>query len=252
LEQVRVANGRHSKRRGEHPVATLPVNNPRRILETLDSFLERETNIILFGRAALTLGFGEVGKRFGTTQDVDAILPTVEMSRIESDSQFWEAIDKTNKQLESSGLYVSHLFTDRQVALTVDWLEKTVEIPSGEYRFLRLSRPASADLILTKMMRNDREDLKDIAFILEQEPVDPIVLEGAFKNALPLEMPELQTIFVKMQPIVLSLAHVIEADRIKGGPSRESFYSLDPDWWEKMTNPPQREKENDKDLGLSL
>jgi hypothetical protein len=108
-------------------VAALPVNNPQHILKTLDSFLEKETRIVLFGRAALALGFGDEGLRFGATQDVDAILPSIEMSRIEADSQFWDAIDKTNKQLEPSGLYVSHLFTDRQVALTADWLEKVVK-----------------------------------------------------------------------------------------------------------------------------
>jgi hypothetical protein len=105
-------------------VATLPINNPKRILQTLDSFLEKQTRVVLFGRAALALGFGEGGARFGKTQDVDAILPTVEMARIESDTQFWAAIALTNKTLEPSGLYLSHLFTDRQVALTPDWLEK--------------------------------------------------------------------------------------------------------------------------------
>jgi hypothetical protein len=233
-------------------VAALPVNNPRRILEILDSFLGRETRIVLFGRAALTMGFGEEGKKFGTTLDVDAILPTVEMSRIEADSQFWEAIDRTNKQLEPSGLYVSHLFTDRQVALTKNWLEKTVKIPSEEYRFLRLSRPDAADLILTKMMRNDPEDLKDIAFILEQEAIGPAVLEGAFKNVPALEMPELQAIFLKMQPIVLDLARVIESDRMRSGQSKTPFHSLDPDWWEKISNPTPRQMDNEKDLGLSL
>jgi hypothetical protein len=137
----------------------------------------------LFGRGALTLGFGEVGNRFGATQDVDAILPTVEWAKIESDPQFWEAIDKTKRQLEPSGLYLSHLFTDRQVALTSDWLEKIVEIPSGEFKFLQLFRPSSIDLILTKMMRNDREDMADIAFILEQEVITAPSLEAAFKNA---------------------------------------------------------------------
>jgi hypothetical protein len=233
-------------------VAALPVNNPRRILEILDSYLERETSIILFGRAALTLGFGEVGKKFGTTLDVDAILPTAEMSRIESDAQFWEAIDKTNKHLESSGLYVSHLFTDRQVALTENWLEKTVKIPSEEYRFLRLSRPAAADLILTKMMRNDREDIRDIGFILEQEQIEVDVLERTFKNARTLEVPELQATFLKMQPIVLDLAHVVEAARIRNGPIKAPFHSLDPDWFEKMANPTPRQMDNEKDLGLSL
>jgi hypothetical protein len=96
-------------------MATLPINNPQRILQTLDSYLEKETRIVLFGRAALALGFGDRGARFGKTQDVDAILPMIEMAKIESDAQFWRAIELTNRSLEKSGLYLSHLFTDRQV-----------------------------------------------------------------------------------------------------------------------------------------
>jgi hypothetical protein len=90
-------------------MAASPINNPQRILQTLDSYLEKETRIVLFGRAALALGYGDQGARFGKTQDVDAILPTVEMAKIESDSQFWKAIELTNKSLEPSGLYLSHL-----------------------------------------------------------------------------------------------------------------------------------------------
>ncbi len=79
---------------------------------------------MLFGRAALAVGYGEAGTKFGVTQDVDAILPGVEMAKIESDSQFWAAIDRTNKQLEPSGLYVAHLLTDGQVALTSDGMQR--------------------------------------------------------------------------------------------------------------------------------
>jgi hypothetical protein len=87
--------------------------------------------MVLFGRAALALGYGDQGARFGKTQDVDAILPSIEMAKIESDGQFWKAIELTNKSLEPSGLYLSHLFTDRQIALTAGWLGKLVAIPSG-------------------------------------------------------------------------------------------------------------------------
>jgi hypothetical protein len=252
LEQVRFSNRRHAERWGRRKVAALPINNPRHILQTLDSYLEKETRIVLFGRAALTLGFGDFGRRFGTTQDVDAILPTVEMARIESDTQFWEAIDNTNKRLEPSGLYVSHLFTDRQVALTVDWLDKTVKIPSDEYQFLRLLRPSSLDLILTKMMRNDREDLGDIRFILEQENISPSSLESAFRSARELEVPELQAIFLKMQPVVHDIALAIDGNRSSGGISGPSSYPLDPDWWSKLTNEMPQKRSLEKDRGLSL
>src|SRR5579863_7239140 len=111
-------------------MAASPINNPQRILQTLDSYLEKETRIVLFGRAALALGFGEFGARFGKTQDVDAILPMVEMAKIEADAQFWKAIDLTNRSLEPSGLYLAHLFTDRQIVLTPNWLDKISAIPS--------------------------------------------------------------------------------------------------------------------------
>ncbi len=233
-------------------MAALPVNNPQHILKTLDSFLEKETRIVLFGRAALALGFGDEGLRFGATQDVDAILPSIEMSRIKADSQFWDAIDKTNKQLEPSGLYVSHLFTDRQVALTADWLEKVVKIPSEHYKFLRLYRPSTADLVLTKMMRNDKEDLKDIAFILEQGAINGTPLKEAFNRAQMLEVPDLQAIFVKMQPIVLSLSRAIELNRSKGASPNSAFYSMDPDWWEKLTNEPSQQRTPEKERDISL
>ena len=79
-------------------MAELPVNNPERILRILDSYLEKETRIVLFGRAALALGCEKLGSKFGKTMDVDAILPTVERGKIEADAQFWNAIEQTNKR----------------------------------------------------------------------------------------------------------------------------------------------------------
>ena len=174
------------------------------------------------------------------------------MAKIESDNQFWKAIESTNKVLEPSGLYLTHLFTDRQVALTPDWLEKVVPIPSESYRCLRLFRPSAIDLILTKMMRNDAQDLEDIRFIMEQESIPSAVLSAAFQRVLPLGVIELQDIFVKMQPIVLNLALEIEVGakaKNKGGPSS---ISLDPDWWAKLTNPPRSSKGIEKDREIEL
>ena len=153
-------------------MAQMPLSNPEGILRVLDSHLERETRIVLFGRAALAMGFGPAGIQFGKTMDVDAILPTVEMERIEADDQFWKAIELTNKSLVPDGLYISHLFTDKQVALTPDWLSKIVPIEARGFKNLRLFRPSSVDLVLTKMMRNDRQDIEDIRFIFAHETVE--------------------------------------------------------------------------------
>jgi Nucleotidyltransferase of unknown function (DUF6036) len=187
-------------------MAELPVNNPERILRILDSYLEKETRIVLFGRAALALGYGISGSQFGKTMDVDAILPTVEMGKIEADAQFWKAIELTNKHLLPEGLYVSHLFTDEQVALTPNWLDKIVPIAVTDLRHLRLFRPSSTDLILTKMMRNDRQDIEDIAFVLSREKIDAEDLDKAFASVKPLELIELRRIFSEMQPKVRDMA----------------------------------------------
>jgi hypothetical protein len=187
-------------------MAQMPLSNPERILRVLDSHLERETRIVLFGRAALAMGFGSAGIPFGKTMDVDAILPTVEMEKIEADDQFWKAIDLTNKSLVPDGLYISHLFTDKQVALTPDWLSKIVPIEANGFKHLRLFRPSSVDLVLTKMMRNDRQDIDDIRFILEHERVERADIEKAFAAVKPHEVRELQQIFVEMQPLVRGMA----------------------------------------------
>lgn len=233
-------------------MVALPVNNPQRILADLDSNLERQTRVVLFGRAALALGFGEAGARFGATKDVDAILPSVEMARIESDAQFWTAIERTNKSLEPLGLYLTHLFTDKQVALTGGWLEKIVTIPSNDYRFLRLYRPSAVDLILTKMMRNDPHDLDDIRFILSQERVSATALDQGFLEAGSLDIPELQAIFVRMQPGVREMAKAIEASRIAKERPETPHLSPEPDWWSELTEPTPSKGTVDKDRGIEL
>jgi hypothetical protein len=227
-------------------VATLPINNPRLILQALDSHLERQTRVVLFGRAALALGFPDSGGRFGATKDVDAILPNVEMAQIESDDQFWKAISDTNKGLEPSGLYLTHLFTDKQVLLTPGWYEDIVSIPSDDYRFLRISRPSAIDLILTKMMRNDEQDLEDIRFIMLNEKISPKSLKLAFQSISPHEIAELQAIFLKMQPIVLNLA--LEIESIPFDASR----SLDPEWWSKLTDQQKGDRSFEIDREMDL
>ena len=73
------------------------MNHPEHILRTLDSHLLKPTRLILYGRAALALGFPNAQPQFHATMDVGAILPEVEMSFIEADESFWNAIEKTNE-----------------------------------------------------------------------------------------------------------------------------------------------------------
>jgi hypothetical protein len=68
------------------------MNHPEKILRTLDAYLTKETRLILYGRAALALGFSHLKPEFHSTLDVDAILPDSEISVIDEGDQFWAAI----------------------------------------------------------------------------------------------------------------------------------------------------------------
>jgi hypothetical protein len=104
------------------------MNHPETILRTLDRHLIRPVRLVLYGRAALALGFPSTDPEFETTFDVDAILPLVEMESIESDDQLWKALDRTNQELEPQGLYITHLFGEDQVILSRGWLDHLVPI----------------------------------------------------------------------------------------------------------------------------
>jgi hypothetical protein len=71
---------------------------------------------------------------------------------------------------------------------------------------LAVFRPATLDLILTKMARGDDNDLADIEFLLTQDPLAADELRAAFARARVPEIPETQSLFHAAQPKVLALA----------------------------------------------
>ncbi|RYZ70811.1 MAG: hypothetical protein EOP09_05560 [Proteobacteria bacterium] len=144
------------------------MNHPETILRTLDRHLTRPVRLILYGRAALALGFPDSPSEFSATMDVDAILPRVELSAIEKNDDFWSALERSNTELEPSGLYITHLFVDDQLILTPDWTQRLKAVQLEDLKFLQLFRPDAGDLILTKMMRVDPQDRSDIAFLLDR------------------------------------------------------------------------------------
>jgi len=179
------------------------VNNPLRILTALDAHLTKPSRIVVYGRSALALGYLE-GDKFAVTMDVDGILPETEMAAIEADEQFWAAVDLTNRELEPSGLYITHLFSDHQVILRPDWLDHVVSISCGLTK-LSIFRPHVLDLILTKMMREDPQDLADICFLLDREAVSRNDLIGAFDQARVPAIEEIRIAFAANQQRVLDL-----------------------------------------------
>jgi hypothetical protein len=86
---------------------------------------------------------------------------------------------------------------------------------AGSFTHLKRLRPATLDLILTKMMRGaDPEDLSDIAFLLKHEPATIADLRAAFARARLPDIQELRDAFRAAQPQVLALAEARE----RGGP----------------------------------
>ena len=181
------------------------MSHPLTILQTLDRYLTRPTRLILYGRAALSLGFPPSLPAFSATYDVDCILPLPEMSRIEEDHQFWEALELTNTELCSSGLYITHLFSDDQVILSPRWLHHILPIACPDLRFLQPFRPSTADLILTKMMRIDPQDREDIAFLLTRLEIPRTDLKPILQQAVIPDVPEIHEAFHSNQKWLLDI-----------------------------------------------
>jgi hypothetical protein len=93
------------------------MNNPLRILQTLDRHLTATAEITLFGRAALALGYAAGPPAFAATHDVDAILPLAWLAAGDQNLDFWRAQQRANAELEPEGLYVTHLFRELEVRL---------------------------------------------------------------------------------------------------------------------------------------
>lgn len=122
-------------------------NNPAEVLLTLDHELDHHVSLVLYGRAALCLGFENPPPDFQATLDVDAIITLSQLPLLMEDFRFWDALDRTNSTLRQKGLYLTHLFSEDQVFLRPDWERHIVPITRPETRHLRLFRPHALDLI---------------------------------------------------------------------------------------------------------
>jgi len=188
------------------------MNNPLAILSTFDANLRKRTELTLYGRSALALGFPQTRPEYKITEDVDVILPLQQLELLKEDESFWHAQELSNQQLQAQGLYLTHLFSEYDIIIQPDWLSRRVGIDES-FQQLILFRPGSIDLILTKMMRDDRQDLDDIRFLLEQESLSPEDLAIAFQRARIPQLPEFDEIFKGMQSKVLALATEVAATK---------------------------------------
>jgi len=169
-------------------------DNARRILATLDAHLTAPVELTLYGRAALHLGLPNPPAEFALSFDVDAVLWMGQAQQLAEHTNFWEAVEQTNRELAEAGLYVSHLFEETQVILRPSWREARKRI-SGDWRYLSLWRLGDLDLLLSKLMRDDPQDMQDALFIARAARLDDATISGAFAEARVPTIAELQEQF---------------------------------------------------------
>ncbi len=184
------------------------ISNAERILRELDRHLDHEVTLVLYGRSAIALGFENAPEATKHSLDVDAIIPMTAREVFRNDLKFWDAQDATNRALEKEGLYITHLFEAKDVFLRRDWENHLVPITSLQTQWLKLFRPATLDLILTKMMRgDDAQDMQDISFLIKQEKISSTQLETTFAEAVIPDLVEFRDAFQRAKRRVLKLAN---------------------------------------------
>jgi hypothetical protein len=127
----------------------------------------------------------------------------VELEALVNDEGFWDARDAVNDQFQQEGLYITHLFQEDQVFLRPDWEQFIVPVLRPPTRWLKLFRPHTIDLILTKMMRgDDAQDMEDVAFLVRHDGITADDMEPAFAHVRMPDIPELREAFERALPRV--------------------------------------------------
>jgi len=119
------------------------VTNAARILSALDRRLDHEVTLVIYGRAAIALGFQNPPEAVTKTLDVDALIPVSQIARFRADLALWDAQEGTNRELEKDGLFITHLCEADQVFLRRHWEQHLVPINRPPMRWLRFQRSAN-------------------------------------------------------------------------------------------------------------
>lgn len=185
----------------------MPRDNPSHILRTLDAQLSHPVDLTLIGKAAIWLGFDSPPDDYGSTLDVDAVVPASESAALDQDVVFWEALTQANAALESMNLYLTHIFEEEQIFLRPDWAAHRVGISRLELKRIRLFRPATLDLILTKMMRGaDPTHMEEIQWMISQDRITRDSMLACLAVArLPEDSPEWPALFEQAKAAVCKM-----------------------------------------------
>ena len=91
---------------------------------------------------------------------------------------------------------MTHLFQEDQVFLRPEWEKYIQPVLRPSTRWLKLFRPDTVDLILTKMMRGtDAQDMEDVEFLVRQGNITRDQMEQAFATVRIPDVEELHTAF---------------------------------------------------------
>jgi len=175
-----------------------------RILGELDRQLTSEIELTLYGRAAFFLGFPNPLIEFSQSLDVDVVLWLGQAEALDANSNFWDALAKTNSVLKNEGFYMSHLFEEDQVILTKEWRKQRIEV-KGDWENLNLSRLSDVDLFLSKLMRDDPQDRQDALFIVDRNKWSMEAIHQIFERAVVPNLQELRDEFTKAGKALLKV-----------------------------------------------
>lgn len=166
------------------------MNNAEIVLNALDQALTSNVELTLYGRAALQLGFDRPLPEFAVSRDVDAVLFLGQAEQLNEETNFWEAVDEINKDLAEQELYISHFFVEDQVILSTNWKDNKCVI-NGDWRHLDIYRLGNADLLLSKLMRDDAIDLQDALFIVDRAGFSQSEIRAILNSAVIPDVPEI-------------------------------------------------------------
>lgn len=83
-------------------------------------------------------------------------------------AEFGEALAATNKELEPQGLYLTHIWGPEQLILSSGWRPRCRPFSLPSLKRLGVEVLGPADLVISKLVRADDGDLRDMQFLLEK------------------------------------------------------------------------------------
>jgi lysyl-tRNA synthetase class 2 len=170
------------------------VNNAERILSALDTELNKSVELTLYGRAAFVLGYKDAPEEFARSRDIDAILWIGQADELSRTTNFWEAVEAVNREFRDQELYISHLFEEDQVIVTSKWRDQRVRI-NQTWNKLEVYRLGDVDLFLSKLMRNDPQDIADAQFVADRAGWSQKIIARIIGSARVPDIPEIREQF---------------------------------------------------------